>query len=604
MAKRFTVEAVFKGVDRVSKPITRMQNRIGKMTRSMTRGLRRANKMLDKVIRGFRRGVGAVAKFGGAIVGAASAAAITAITRVSDAVDSLAKRARRLKFPIEELQEWQFVAEQSGISSESFDKSLEKFTKSVGEAKAGTGTLITILKKANPELLKQIQSASSAGDAFDLYLDAIRKTEDQTVKTALATAAFGRTGAKFINITEQSAEAVAALRKEQRENGVVTAQQAAAAEAFNDSVNSLQRSLGGLLQEAILPLLPALTETTRGWREWIVANKDLLKSQIAGFIDRMKTRITDLVTAVQEFNKRYNIGERIEAGLDAIERFSGFLAENAGTIFKLVIAAVALSAVLKTLALVLTVVNLVMAANPVTLIVLGIFALIAAVSAAIVWFDKFREILQGVPRPLIAAIAILGGPIGFLIAAATLIIRNWEPLGNFFTALWGGVVTIFTATAAGLGIVIGGAASLVMAAWEPVGAFFADLWGGIVSIFETSIAKIVGLVNIIKKPVSFVIDKIASIGGGIADKLGIGENGATADGGVVDSLGIARDEVATETQDAPQVVTPQERMARTIEESRQTSSSEVTLKADAGTTAEVTKGKLGNGITLQPSGAF
>ena len=54
---------------------------------------------------------------------------------------------------------------------------------------------------------------------------------------------------------------------------------------------------------------------------------------------------------------------------------------------------------------------------------------------------------------------------------------------------------------------------------------------------------------------------------------------------------------------APQMVSPQARVARTIEETRQTSSAEVTIKDQTGR-AEVTRGSLGPLINLQPSGAF
>jgi TP901 family phage tail tape measure protein len=54
----------------------------------------------------------------------------------------------------------------------------------------------------------------------------------------------------------------------------------------------------------------------------------------------------------------------------------------------------------------------------------------------------------------------------------------------------------------------------------------------------------------------------------------------------------------------PQIISPQDRVARSIEEQRTTSTSEVTLKTEPGTSAEVTNGKLGRGIQLEPSGAF
>jgi len=55
--------------------------------------------------------------------------------------------------------------------------------------------------------------------------------------------------------------------------------------------------------------------------------------------------------------------------------------------------------------------------------------------------------------------------------------------------------------------------------------------------------------------------------------------------------------------DRVSMVSPQARVARSIEEQRTTSTAEVTIKDDTGR-AEVTGGKLGAGITLQPSGAM
>lgn len=50
--RRFTVEAVFRGIDRVTAPVTRIQNRIGKLTRSMSAGLGRVNRRLKHMMHG------------------------------------------------------------------------------------------------------------------------------------------------------------------------------------------------------------------------------------------------------------------------------------------------------------------------------------------------------------------------------------------------------------------------------------------------------------------------------------------------------------------------------------------------------------------------
>ena len=54
MAGRFSVEAVFRAIDRVTAPVNRMQNRVGKFTRSMQRGFTRLDRTLGKLRRGIK----------------------------------------------------------------------------------------------------------------------------------------------------------------------------------------------------------------------------------------------------------------------------------------------------------------------------------------------------------------------------------------------------------------------------------------------------------------------------------------------------------------------------------------------------------------------
>ncbi|MCK5601860.1 phage tail tape measure protein, partial [Candidatus Pacearchaeota archaeon] len=56
MAKRFSIEAVFKAVDKMSAPVSRMQNRIGKFTRKMDRGLRKVNKSVGRFAQKMKKG--------------------------------------------------------------------------------------------------------------------------------------------------------------------------------------------------------------------------------------------------------------------------------------------------------------------------------------------------------------------------------------------------------------------------------------------------------------------------------------------------------------------------------------------------------------------
>lgn len=570
MAGRFSVEAVFKAVDRVTAPVSRMQTRISKFTRGVSRGLRSANRQVDKLVNGMRRGLGRVLKFGGALAAVGGAAVITALNRTADSADKLAKQARRLMFPIEELQEWKFVAEQSGVSNELLDKSLGAFSKRLGEAKSGMGPLVSGLKDLNPRLLQQLQATDDVGKAFELYINAMREADTATEKAALANAAFSRSGLNLVNIADNSSDAIAALRREQRENGNITMEQAEAAEAYGDAVNSLKRGLMGMMQQVLLPMMPMITENVRQWREWIVANREMIQSRVIEFAKNLWQRMKDLVAAVGEFNDEYDLGARLSEGLDALGTFARFLGENGALILKMVAGVVALSLILKTLAAVMAAVNLVMALNPIGLIVLAIAAMVAGIAAAIFWWDEIKaamlsagraimdtvvaafnwliDTFLGLPGPIQAAIALITGPIGMLAGAAALITDNW-----------GGIKT-----------------------------FFADLWGGVTDTFNAALGNITAIADKVKGVAGGIVDKISSIGGGVASFFGFGDD---------------EEEQQRGGRDGSQVVSPQERTARSIEESRTTSTAEVTIRDESGR-AEVTGGRMGAGVSLQPTGGF
>lgn len=600
MAGRFSVEAVFKAVDRITAPMNRMQNRVSKFTRSVSRGLRKANKTVDSLVRGMGRGAKTVAKFGGAVLGIGSAATITALNRTAESADALAKQSRRLQFPIEELQEWKFVAEQSGVSNELLDKSLGAFSKRLGEAKGGMGPLVSGLKNINPELLQQLQNTDSVSDAFALYVDAMRNAETATEKAALANAGFSRSGLNLVNIADNSSASIKALREEQRQNGNITMQQAEAAEAYGDAVNSLKKSLMGTLQQVLLPMMPAITKNVRQWREWIIANKDLIRTRITEFAKNLWARIKALTIAVVEFSNKYDLPSLLGKGVDMLAKFASFLERNGKTIFTVIGAVVGLSVVLKTLAVVMAAVNLVMTLNPIGLVVLAIAAMIAAITAAIFYWDEIKAALvgfavavkdtvisaftwlmdtfKGLPGPLQAAIALMAGPIGWLMGAASLVSSNWDGLKTFFTNLWDGVKEAF------------------QSAWDYISPIVEKITGAVESVQ-----------NAVKKVTDFgsnAIEGAKDIGADVA------EGARDAGTKVARFFGFGDDDEEDDErrpvpagQNTGQMVSPQDRVARSVEESRSTSTSEVTIKDETGR-AEMTKGKPGPGLKLQPSGAF
>lgn len=411
MARRFSVEAVFRGIDRVSAPVSRIQQRLGRFTRSLEGGLRGVNRLTRSVWGGMRRGF--------AVAAVAAGALAFSLNGVAAEAGALADQSDRLDFNIEALQEWGFVAEQTGQTAEQFGASLERLARRMGRARSGSGALYGHLRRTDRQLLRQLQTTDDLGEATELIIAAMARAEDPMRRAALASAAFGNSGTKMVNIAKMGADEIAALRREMRENGLVTAQAAADAGEYSNAVNSLRRAWRGFMTGVLLPLTPILTDLAANTRAWLNANRELAAEQVLIWVQDLAANIEHVITQA----KRIAI---------AIGIFAAF------------------TAVLRTLIGVLTVVNLLMAANPVVLVVLGVMALTAALVGLVYYWDTVRDAVVrfvtavrdhfvGLPAPVKAAIAVLLGPIGLLLAAAAELTAHWGRFKEFFTSIWDGI---------------------------------------------------------------------------------------------------------------------------------------------------------------------
>ena len=120
------------------------------------------------------------------------------------------------------------------------------------------------------------------------------------------------------------------------------------------------------------------------------------------------------------------------------------------------------------------------------------------------------------------------------------------------------------------------AATVLITNWDKVKAFFLDLWETVAEVM-----------SVLTQP----FKDMASGIGGIMSKI----SGAV--------FNFFDDDDEKDTSANPQIISPQERIARIIEERNEQSKAEVTIKTEDGVQAELTGGKLGPGLTLLQTGS-
>jgi len=181
------------------------------------------------------------------------------VTNSYAAADAIGKVAKTAGISTDTLQEMRHAASLNGVEFEQLDQGMQKFNKSIGELRAGTGTLYTYLQKTDRALMAQVQSARSTDEALDIVFNAMKNVTNSSEKAALAVAAFGRSGQRLAIMADTYKE----LREEARVLGlVIDSDLIEGAEEANDKMDIMSRVIKTQLTGAFIELAPAIISVT------------------------------------------------------------------------------------------------------------------------------------------------------------------------------------------------------------------------------------------------------------------------------------------------------------------------------------------------------
>ncbi len=543
MAGRFSVEAVFKAVDRITAPVTRMQNRVGKFTRSMSRGLRKVNRLLSKTVQGLGRGAKAAVRFAAVGLGVVTTAvgllvrefskledaeaAFTPVLggakRAKELVEALNKTAATTPFQFETLakaanqllpvmngniedtiKNIRNLGDTAGGNAQKLDSITRGFTKAMLKGRVDMESL-NIIAEAGVPIFNELADSMGVkvNKAFFKMISAGRVTTQQLTKAFEKMTSKGGTFFQGMEIASKTTSGLFSTLK--------------------DNISLTAAELGSVLAPTVKELIRGATSVAKRVREWVKNNKELIREKFVAFVEGAKTAVFKFALVIQNLmNSDFalflrNVSINFEEAIRVMKQIAG-----------VIVILVGLSAAVKAVTLATFLFSTGFKAAALTV---GVFKFAMA---------AFMVIMTGLPKALaLARVAVLALNLAF---AA-------NPVGLVITA-----IAAFIALAA-----------VVITAWDPVTKFFSEL----------------------SEKISGVVDGIGGALREFGDFFGFGDGEGEGGG------------------EAPgaQVVSPQARIARSVEEQRSTSTSEVTIKDESGR-AEVTGGKLGAGLSLQKSGAF
>ena len=219
-----------------------------------------------------------------AVGGAITAALGVAVKSLANAADVADDTAKRTGLTVEAVQELGYVAKMTGSNLATVEVALRTMQKGLTDSGTESAAFTSALETLGLSLAEL--RAMNPQAQFDALSQAIAGVTDPSQRAGLAMTVFGRAGTALLPMLAEGADGIAKLKDEAHKYGYVMNQEVATAGSnFNDNLDRLKGSLGGLAQQVVAGLLPTLNSLVKcaadvvaGIKEWINNNPNLVST--------------------------------------------------------------------------------------------------------------------------------------------------------------------------------------------------------------------------------------------------------------------------------------------------------------------------------------
>ena len=186
------------------------------------------------------------------------------------AVASVDDLSKRTGVSTQTLQAYQFAAEQSGVSVETFGKGVQKLGINLGEAQ--TGNKSAIKSFADLGLSVQELSRLSPEAAFEAVAAAISQLPGPAQQAAAAVSLFGKSGAELVPVFAEGAGYLAEMRAEAERLGLVLSKdQVQGLATLDDSIGKVSATFKAFQARVTAELAPSLIAAAESAATFIAA---------------------------------------------------------------------------------------------------------------------------------------------------------------------------------------------------------------------------------------------------------------------------------------------------------------------------------------------
>jgi hypothetical protein len=201
------------------------------------------------------------------------------VTQVAAGLDDIGNFADLNHLSVQALQEIAYAAKANGASLDAVKTSVAAVNRVINEASQGMGRGAITLQ----ELGLSAKNADCSVKSFDQLLgDVANKMQGLSRQEQIAMAKKLGIDSALVPMLAKGSAAIADLRSEARGLGVANEENAKIAGNLSESLNHTKAVLTGMAESLAAGLMPEVTRILDSLREWVVANKDIIRSSIGG----------------------------------------------------------------------------------------------------------------------------------------------------------------------------------------------------------------------------------------------------------------------------------------------------------------------------------
>lgn len=199
-------------------------------------------------------------------------ALVGTVERTLEHADAIDEASQAAGINTDALQELTYAAGFSAIGMEALTQTVGIFARNAQAAKDGSADMASAFRKAG---VSMADIKSKSPDELLMQLaDTFAAMPAGTEKTALALQLFGRSGKQLIPFLNDGSAGIGRLRQEARDMGLVLDEAGIkAGVGAADAIVKLKASVTGLVQSAIVPLIPMIREAVDGLKSWIAEHR-------------------------------------------------------------------------------------------------------------------------------------------------------------------------------------------------------------------------------------------------------------------------------------------------------------------------------------------